>query len=542
MVEQHIKHLLCKITQHISSYEQLVMIERNLGCVDGKIIGTGRADYTRGLTEYNLSIGDKMFALIDIPGIEGDESKFEEVIRESLDKAHTIFYVNGSGKKLEQATLQKMKKYMHDGTSVYAVFNVHCKPKKERILGIDKTFVEEIYDAYFHQEEIISQTENELISFLGSNYKGSLSLNGLLAFCGYAIKESGKTTIVDEKDKNLRSDQKKYIKEYSGKIERLREDSHIGLVKDIIEDKVENFEAYIYTENIKKLKNRLLEMITKIDNLRIVEIGKIKGFINIYNEFESNCFNAKEDYIYTINHIGYNATTDAFINVKAELFQMIEEDKGKTNAVKIQEYFDMHKEKILNEIQKRINERINQAQKDYEEAIDDARQRLIKDFEREQIKFEISLSSGLIGLDNSFADALKYNLKSFGGDFIRVGSLALSGAGIGSIIAPGIGTAIGAVVGAILGVLSSIWNFFASEATRINRAKEKLQRAIDEQIDEVSENIKSEIRKIDFESKINDSYDQIYNQAEKQKIALKYVERLLNNVSMDLKKNYSKLS
>lgn len=542
MVEQQIKDLLSKVIQHISSYEQFIMLDKNRGCVDGKIIGTGRADYTRGSTEYNLTIGDKTFALIDIPGIEGDESKFEDVIRESLDKAHIIFYVNGSGKKLEQATLEKVKKYMHDGTSVYAVFNVHCKAKKERIPGIDKTFVEELNAAYFRQEEIISQTENELITFLGSNYKGSLSLNGLLSFCGYAIEKSGKTTIVDERDKNLRSDQKKYIKEYSGQIARLREDSHIGLVKDIIEDKVENFETYIYTENIKKLKNRLHEMITKIDNLKVIEVGKIKGFINIYSEFESNCFNAKEDYIYTINHIGYSAATDAFTNVKAELFQMVEEDKGKTDSAKIQKYFDMHKNQIVNEIQNRINERIYQAQKDYEEAIEDARQRLIKDFEREQIKFEISLSSGSIELDKSFADALKYNLKSFGGDFIRVGSLALSGAGIGSLIAPGIGTAIGAVVGAILGVLSSIWNFFASEATRINKAKEKLQRAIDEQIDEVSDNIKSELQKIDFEAKINSSYDQIYNQAEKQKTALEYVERLLNNVSMDLKKNYRKVS
>lgn len=538
MVELQIKDLLSKVTRHISSYEQLVMIERNRGCVDGKIIGTGRADYTQGSTEYNLTIGDKTFALIDIPGIEGDESKFEEVIQESLDKAHTIFYVNGSGKKLEQATLEKVKKYMHDGTSVYAIFNVHCKAKKERIPGIDKTFVEELDAAYLLQEEIISQTENELNTFLGSNYKGSLSLNGLLSFCGYAIEESGKTTIVDEKDKNLRSDQKKYIKEYSGEITRLREDSHIGLVQDIIEDKVENFETYIYTENIKKLKNRLHEMITKIDDLRIVEVQKIKGFINVYTEFESNCFNAKEDYIYTIKHIGYNVATDAFANVKDELFIMVEEDKGKTDSNKIQKYFDTHKDVIIIEIQNHLNERINQAQKDYEEAIEDARQRLIKDFEREQTKFEISLSSGSIELDDSFADALKYNLKSFGGDIIRVGSLALSGAGIGTVIAPGIGTAIGAVVGAILGVLSSIWNFFVSEATRVNRAKEKLQRAIDEQIDEVSEKIKSELKKLDFEEKINASYDQIYSQAEKQKTALEYVERLLNNISKDLKKNY----
>ena len=545
MVEQQAKDLFSKVIQHISSYYQLVMIERNRGCVDGKIIGTGRSDYTQGSTEYNLIIGDKTFALIDIPGIEGDESKFEEVIRDSLDKAHTIFYVNGSGKKLEQATLEKVKKYMHDGTSVYAIFNVHCKAKKERIPGIDKSFEEELNAAYLKQDEIIKQTENELQTFLGGNYKGSLSLNGLLSFCGYAVDESGKSTIVCEKDKNLRSDQKKYIKEYSGVIERLREDSRIGLVQNIIFDKVDSFDTYIYSENIKKLKNRMREMITRIDELRLIETGKIKGFIKIYNEFESNCYNAKEDYIHTISHIGYNAASDAFADVKDKLFQMVEENKGKTDPKKIQKYFDTHKNKIIKDIQDSLNARMSQAQKDYEEAVEDARQRLIKDFEREQTKFEISLSAGSIELDDSFADAFKYNLKTFGGDLLRVGSLALSGAGIGSII-PGVGTAVGAIVGAlvgvVLGVLSSIWNFFASEATRINKAKEKLQRAVDEQIDEVSEDIKSELKKLNYEEIINASYDQIYTEAEKQKAALESVERLLTSITNDLKKNYKKVS
>lgn len=545
MVEQQAKDLLSQVIQHISSYDQLVMIERNMGCVDGRIIGTGRSDYTQGSTEYNLTIGDKTFALIDIPGIEGDESKFEEIIRDSLDKAHTIFYVNGSGKKLEQATLEKVKKYMHDGTSVYAIFNVHCKAKKERIPGIDKTFEEELNAAYLKQSEIISQTENELQTFLGGNYKGSLSLNGLLSFCGYAIEESGRSTIVCEKDKNLRSDQKKYIKEYSGVIERLREDSHIGLVQNIIDDKVDSFDTYIYSENIKKLKNRMREMITRIDELRLIETERIRGFIKIYSEFESNCYNAKEDYIHTIRHTGYNAASDAFADVKAKLFQMVEENKGKTDPKQIQEYFDTHKNKIINDIQDSLNEWMRQAQKDYEEVIEDARQRLIKDFEREQTKFEISLSAGSIELDDSFADAFKYNLKTFGGDLLRVGSLALSGAGIGSII-PGVGTAVGAVVGAlvgvVLGILSSIWNFFASEATRINKAKEKLQRAIDEQIDEVSEDIKSELKRLNYEEIINDSYDQIYTEAEKQKAALESVERLLTSITYDLKKNYKKVS
>ena len=68
------------------SWNQLQNAEDRLGCVDGQIIGTGRPDYTQSSTEYNLFVGDKNFLLIDIPGIEGDEGKYREAIKNSLAK------------------------------------------------------------------------------------------------------------------------------------------------------------------------------------------------------------------------------------------------------------------------------------------------------------------------------------------------------------------------------------------------------------------------------------------------------------------------
>ena len=91
-------------------------------------------------------------------------------------------------------------------------------------------------------------------------------------------------------------------------------------------------------------------------------------------------------------------------------------------------------------------------------------------------------------------------------------------------------------------ILSSIWNFFATENSRVNTAKEKIERAINEQIDVVSDDIKSEIDKLDFEQRINSSYDQIYEQAEKQKKALTQIERVLSVVSSELARKSRKVS
>lgn len=542
MIEQQIIDLMTQEQTVISEFGRLLDLENNIGCVDGKIIGTGRSDYTQGSTIYNLSIGEKSFALIDIPGIEGDESSFESVIQESLDKAHAIFYVNGSGKKIEKATLEKIKKYMRDGTSVYAIFNVHCKAKKERLPGIDKTFFEELEYAYLRQDEIIEQTEAELKAFLGNNYKGSISLNGLLSFCGLAVDSNGNTTIVDEKDKSLRVDQQKYLREYSYKARDLVRDGHIAIVQDTIAAKVNNVESYIYEENIKKLRSRLQKMQTKVEKLNTAESSKIRGFIQIYNEFESNCYNAKEDFIQAIRHVGYNAASDAFLDVKSDLFKMVETEKGKATTADIQGYFDAHKDQIVRSIQEKINKKMAQAEQDYAEAIKDAQDRLVKDFEREQTEFEISLSAENLSLDDILGNALKYSWKSFGNDAFRVGSLALSGMGIGSLIAPGIGTIICAAIGAFIGILCSIWNFFATEGSRVNKAKEKIERAINEQIDVVSDEIKAEMDKLDFEQRINASYDQIYEQAEKQKAALSQIERVLRVVSDELGRKSRKVS
>ena len=40
---------------------------------DGSIIGTGQSDYTKGSTEYSITINNKEFILMDMPGIEGHE-------------------------------------------------------------------------------------------------------------------------------------------------------------------------------------------------------------------------------------------------------------------------------------------------------------------------------------------------------------------------------------------------------------------------------------------------------------------------------------
>lgn len=539
--ESAFDQLIEKEKAFCTSVSELSFLESNLGCVDGQIIGTGRSDYTQSSTEYRLNVYDKDFILIDIPGIEGDESKYRDAILNSLAKAHVIFYVNASGKKIEKNTLEKIKKYMHDGTSVYAIINVHCNAKKNRVEGIDKNYRDELADVYKKQSEIVDQTEEELKSFLGDNYKGSICLHGLLSFSSMAVDNGGNTTIVNDKDKNLRSTQAKFLNEYSGNTPMMRVDSHILDIQGIIADKIEHFDEYIFEENIKKLKTRLSDMREIVSNLRNIEKNKLHSFQSNYDSFEGRCEFAKDDFIRSIERIGINEVTDAFTDVREALFEAIEDYGGKLDEYVVRAIFNEHKEKIVENIGTSVSESINEAVNEYRESVEEARKRLFKDMERDQQKFEITMESSELNLDASFVKNLKIGAKDIMFGLIDIGGVAFSGFEIGSMICPGLGSIIGAIIGGILGFGIWLWSKFTSKAKRINKAKAQMNEALDEQIDSVVDKLQTEIEKLEIVKIVNDKHDEIIDQITVQRKALKDTESILDSVRLSLNNSYTKL-
>ncbi|MGK7460505.1 DUF1269 domain-containing protein, partial [Salmonella enterica] len=57
--------------------------------------------------------------LIDVPGIEGNESHYVHLVKEAIAKALLVVYVNGTNKKPETTTAWKIKSYLEYGTQVY---------------------------------------------------------------------------------------------------------------------------------------------------------------------------------------------------------------------------------------------------------------------------------------------------------------------------------------------------------------------------------------------------------------------------------------
>ena len=534
-----VKDLIEKQQTYYHSLSKLTAMEQNIGCIDGKIIGTGRADYTQGSTAYNLFVNDRTFALIDIPGIEGNEEKYREIIKDSLAKAHVIFYVNGSGKMIEEDSLKKIKEYMHDGTSVYAVFNVHLKGKKERIPGIDQTYQEELSAAY-QKTTVMIETEKELRSFLGDNFKGSVSLNGLLSFCSLAMDSQGNTTIVNEESKYLRADQAKFVQEYSGDLAAMRLDSHVSDIQNVITDKVDHFDEYIQEENLKKLKSRLADMLSDMQKLKKEEAVKVQDFNKDYDSFESNCENARDAFIRSVGLIGRNVVEPAFHPVRDAIFTEIENTGGKMKSEDAERILNRHKDQILQDIQAGIDAKINAASKVYQEDVQEAEKRLLRDMQRSQKKFDIAMGSSELRFDTSFIKALKITGKDLRQGALKILSYGYSGLKIGSVI-PVLGNVVGAVLGFLVGIFVVIKNIFTSRETRINKAKSKFNESLEKQIDSISNSIRDKMKDMGIEEKIKHNHNLIKKSIEIQRKSMAEIERIMDVVEQELKDSYQKI-
>lgn len=457
--------------------------------VDGGIIGTGRSDYTQDVTGYSLYKDGKQFVLYDVPGIEGNESAFEEIICKAVNKAHIVFYVNSDTKKVEPKTAEKIKKYLRNDTDVYSVINVHLPPKEKRVAEIDGTYQEELKAAYEKDEKSIKpQTEETLKTVLGENFKSGFLVNGLQAFSANAFDKGIKisTIIPDTEDKNLRANQGKFFSEYSDDVDAMYKDSNIKSITEIVNiySRPEKFLKSIIESNMKKLIARLNDSYEKISNLKNDSIKFGGKFIDAYGEIKQSVSKAESNFISYIER-GYieNAVQEVMNGELLKMYDLIEKSEGKLKEEDYKKFFESRKKDIEAAIHSNLEKGYENAVKDFKSAIEEAQNRFGKDIAN-LAKFS-SINFPAIPPKNfdEIVKEMNFTVKDFGGVLLKIGSLALSGFTIGNII--------GAAIGAVAGLFFAIADFLMGAAKRIAKAKAKAK----EIFDDVSDNIIDELKK-----------------------------------------------
>lgn len=206
---------------------------------DGLIVGDGRHDFTKTYDEYHLSIAGHPFTLIDVPGIEGNEAEFKDVIKTALHKAHCVFYVQGHNKKPDRATAEKIKKYLGDWVKVYSIYNVRG--------GVSNYDEEEERETLITPGVLKSESliQAEFKTILGDVYAGHVTLQGLLAM-------SAKASFSPKREDLIRG-QQKLLKYFGGSADKVLEFSQFKTLTTLVEQKALNFKSEIIEANKQKL-------------------------------------------------------------------------------------------------------------------------------------------------------------------------------------------------------------------------------------------------------------------------------------------------
>ncbi|MBW4362298.1 GTPase [Flavobacterium taihuense] len=464
---------------------------------DGKIIGTGIPDFTQSCVEYYFNQEEKPFTLIDVPGIEGDENEYEEIIMNAVSKAHCVFYVCSAEKLPESGTVSKIKKYLKEQTEVYFLLN---EKKHNYNYENDSSFEAMHSKAAEFRTNISTQMQNEL----GDFYKDCYSLQGLMAFCSKAE--------IQEDDRNFKV-QKKFLDKF-GTHENLYSISQLEKVEKLIRSQFNGMERKIINANVQKAICATIDFKTNIQEIRSTEysnefIQDIEREIRVVKEKNDNEYRQLEN---ELNQFSYRLSNTVVEDLRIKLYHLVDNKENNSqlnvaDAKRLLSPFYSDQKKKIEFIAKCYNTYVfDKLSQDYVDTTKKAVTTFKKNVENninkmrnniEQItvaKFSSNFENQTIG---SFDILFSFPLEKIGDSVISIGGLAMAGLPFGPW---------GVAIGALLGIIFAGIKWFMNKETPESRAKK--------QIDEKLLSIKTEIKaKLVFSNKtiIDDCKENIIN-------------------------------
>jgi len=461
--------------------------------VDGAIIGTGAADFTTNNICYTLHHGEgKTFQLFDVPGIEGDEARYAGMVKAAVAKAHLVIYVNGTNKKPEKPTAEKIGAYLKRGTQVCPIVNVRGNADSYEFDDARVTLSD-----HGKCEEALAQTVGVLEGVLGPQVlmKGHC-VQGLLGFSALAMRGGGgddstESTVTPARAHDLALQQRNYLKHF-GSPQAMFAFSRMAQVADVLRQKMGSFRQDIVESNKGKVRELLVEHIAALEGM----LAEHRAFLaRVAPEFDK-CRAAVDAALASFERVlgaGRKNLWLAFFNALSE----------QADAIVAKHFGDN------DQITRRINDAFASQQKATEKHLQDqfdatlatlkeglaqATTRLVEDVRRVDFQQRIQAGGHAGVLDCQFAELdMDLGLEDWGSILLTIGSYAMSGATIGSAFMPVGGTAIGAAIGAAVGVAVSVAGYFSGKEQRIRKAQGQVQAKIGEVRERVLGGLRAEL-------------------------------------------------
>ncbi|MCY1697272.1 hypothetical protein OVA10_04130 [Lelliottia sp. SL45] len=242
---------------------------------DGEIIGSGMSDFTMNTTLYSFKADGQRFALLDVPGIEGKESKVLEQIESAVEKAHAVFYVTSKptapqkGDDTTPGTLDKIKKHLNAQTEVWTLFNKRLTNPQQLTRP-----------ALISEDEQLSLDDlnKKMSEQLGDNYCSTWSVSAMPAFLSVAEHLLPGSENAKKRDKLLEKLDRDTILEKTG----LK-----GFLSLLTRQLVSDSKAKITRSNFNKAR-------TTLDNVTSGLSEAQHNFDRVVNELQKNTCNVNK--------------------------------------------------------------------------------------------------------------------------------------------------------------------------------------------------------------------------------------------------------
>ncbi|CAB3624662.1 hypothetical protein IB257_08705 [Achromobacter sp. ACM03] len=231
---------------------------------DGRIIGTGRSDYTTDVQTFQFVLEGQKFALLDVPGIEGSESHVIEQIWQAVQKAHAVFYVTSKAAPPQkgdgdgEGTLEKIVKHLGAQTEVWTLFN-------KRITNAVQLTQDLITD---DEAASLKVLDRRMKGVLGENYRKTIPMSAQVAFLSVAD-----CLVPGSSDAKSRG---KFLAKFDA--QALLDRSGMGkLQKFLAEELIQGCAEKIHESNFNKARVALASVIDSIDEISRVRFKPVQA-------------------------------------------------------------------------------------------------------------------------------------------------------------------------------------------------------------------------------------------------------------------------
>ncbi|MDP1445052.1 DUF4339 domain-containing protein [Acinetobacter schindleri] len=457
---------------------------------DGLIIGTGEADFTKGNVPYEFEYSNKTFQLIDVPGIEGDEGKYEHLVKQATEKAHLVIYVNGTNKKPEEVTTRKIKSYINQYAKIYAICNVRGKADSYE-------FEEDqisLQQAHGDVDNVLNQTLTVLDQTIGTDYlEGGQCIQGLLAFSSLAFDKEKNETTISSSRKDLIKSQKSYMRDFQD-LDKMKSFSQVNVLEQKIVSKFATFEQDIIESNknkiLRKIENVKEEMVNQLDQHLELQ-NKIKKELDVGRD---SILRAITDFEYGLLNKSDNAISTSFSNISDNGCEVIENNYGD------QDYIKMKMGNIVKEQREFLEESLLNIKVNLQDELMNNINEIVisigRNIEQVQLNFNLEHSRDL-EFTIGFSNTSLFDAKSMGKNLMEIGGMAALGVSIGTAF-PVVGNIVGGLIGGVLGIIKTIINILSSKDSKIKKAQGVFRSNVS-------------LAESDFKRKVRDTILQIVN-------------------------------